>query len=118
MQRTCRYPLLFDQLLKQTPVYDDPESHAEIDKVLSRLRETTAEINRATDRSETKAVSERTWLLQDRLVHPQNVRDNLPCSQDYRQATMSPLTVEYSGSYTQGGTISFTVYDSDNYSAR
>lgn len=74
MQRTCRYPLLFDQLLKETPVCDDPESHAEIEKTLLRLRETTAEINCATDNPELRAMLEKTWILQDRLVWPQQVK--------------------------------------------
>jgi hypothetical protein len=40
----------------------------EIEKVLIRLREATAEINRATDDPRAKAVMEKSWLLQDRLV--------------------------------------------------
>ena len=45
----------------------------EIDSVLARMREVTAEINRATDDSLMKATLERTWLLQDRLVFPKKV---------------------------------------------
>ncbi|KAI1118916.1 Dbl homology domain-containing protein [Nemania sp. NC0429] len=70
IQRICRYPLLFAELLKYTPVCDCPSSHMEIESVLIRLRETTAEINRATDDPGIKASLERTWLLQDRLVFP------------------------------------------------
>ncbi|KAM4059431.1 rhoGEF domain-containing protein [Hirsutella rhossiliensis] len=68
IQRVCKYPLLFAELLKHTPVSDCPNSHMEVDSVLTRLREAMAEINRATDDSLTKATLERTWLLQDRLV--------------------------------------------------
>jgi len=45
----------------------------EIEKVLARLRETTSEINRATDDPRMKATMEKTWLLQDRLV----IRDHV-----------------------------------------
>lgn len=70
MQRICKYPLLFAELLKQTPVVDCPQSHLEIENVLVRLRETTSDINRATDDPQMKVVIERTWLLQDRLEFP------------------------------------------------
>ncbi|KAK6187997.1 transcription factor [Pestalotiopsis sp. IQ-011] len=49
IQRICKYPLLFAELLKHTPVCDCPSSHSEIESVLARLREATSEINRATD---------------------------------------------------------------------
>ncbi|KAK8114263.1 RhoGEF domain-containing protein [Apiospora kogelbergensis] len=70
IQRICRYPLLFAELLKHTPVYDCPNSHAQIEDVLVRLREATAEINRATDDPSVKVTLEKTWLLQDRLMFP------------------------------------------------
>ena len=46
----------------------------EIENILIRLRETTAEINRATDNPGIKASMETTWTLQDRLVLPDRVR--------------------------------------------
>ncbi|KAI0125898.1 hypothetical protein BJ170DRAFT_453118 [Xylariales sp. AK1849] len=70
IQRICKYPLLFAELLKYTPVYDCPNSHAEIENVLVRIREATSEINRATDDPSVKATMEKTWLLQDRLAFP------------------------------------------------
>lgn len=70
IQRICKYPLLFAELLKYTPVCDCPSSHAEIESVLARLREATSEINRATDDPSVKSSMETTWLLQDRLVFP------------------------------------------------
>lgn len=73
IQRVCRYPLLFAELLKFTPVCDCPHSHMEIEATLIRLREATAEINRATDDSRIKATLEKTWILQDRLVFPNQV---------------------------------------------
>ncbi|KAI0417506.1 hypothetical protein F5X98DRAFT_374642 [Xylaria grammica] len=75
IQRICRYPLLFSELLKYTPVCDCPSSHMEIENVLMRLRETTADINRATDDPGIKASLEQTWLLQDRLVFPNQKLD-------------------------------------------
>lgn len=47
----------------------------EIEDTLARLREATAEINRATDDTRIKATLEKTWLLQDRLAFPNQVRD-------------------------------------------
>ncbi|KAL2134898.1 hypothetical protein VTI74DRAFT_10533 [Chaetomium olivicolor] len=70
IQRACKYPLLFSELLKYTPVIDCPYSHMEIENTLIRLREATAEINRATNDSRTKSVLEKTWILQDRLAFP------------------------------------------------
>ncbi|PFH62541.1 hypothetical protein XA68_13123 [Ophiocordyceps unilateralis] len=76
IQRICRYPLLFAELLKYTPVSDCPNSHMEVDSVLMRLREANSEINRATDDSTIKATLERTWILQDRLVFPHRKLDS------------------------------------------
>jgi hypothetical protein len=73
IQRVCRYPLLFAELLKCTPVCDCPHSHMEVEAALVRLREATAEINRATDDTRIKATLEKTWILQDRLVFPNQV---------------------------------------------
>lgn len=47
----------------------------EIENALDRLREATAEINRVTDHPGMKTVLARTWLLQDRLVFPSQVRE-------------------------------------------
>ncbi|KAM7196142.1 hypothetical protein V8F20_007177 [Naviculisporaceae sp. PSN 640] len=68
IQRVCKYPLLFAELLKNTPVIDCPYSHMEVENALIRLREATTEINRATDDVRMKSVLEKTWVLQDRLV--------------------------------------------------
>ena len=73
IQRVCKYPLLFAELLKQTPVCDCPDSHIEIENVLIRLREATTEINRATDDPRMKTTMEKTWLLQDRLAFTEMV---------------------------------------------
>jgi hypothetical protein len=44
-----------------------------VEDVLIRLREATAEINRATDNPRMKATMEKSWLLQDRLIFPDKV---------------------------------------------
>ncbi|EEY19864.1 RSP [Verticillium alfalfae VaMs.102] len=68
IQRMCKYPLLFAELLKYTPVVDDPNSHMEVESALLRLREATAEINRATNDAFMRTTLQKTWILQDRLV--------------------------------------------------
>ncbi|KAK5159655.1 hypothetical protein LTR04_004923 [Oleoguttula sp. CCFEE 6159] len=68
LQRVCKYPLLFKDLCKQTPVYDDPESFAELEKVRYRLEETNREINEAKDDPEKRSLIAASWLLQDRMV--------------------------------------------------
>ncbi|KAI1631555.1 hypothetical protein F4809DRAFT_162956 [Biscogniauxia mediterranea] len=75
IQRICRYPLLFAELLKYTPVCDCPSSHMEIENVLIRLREATSEINRAHNDPSMKVKMEQTWTLQDRLVFPNQKLD-------------------------------------------
>ncbi|KAF2627569.1 hypothetical protein BU25DRAFT_392740 [Macroventuria anomochaeta] len=68
IQRVCKYPLLFDDLCRQTPVCDDPEAHAELEKALFRLQETIREVNKAKDDPKTRRLIDITWQLQDRLV--------------------------------------------------
>ncbi|KAK1600103.1 RhoGEF domain-containing protein [Colletotrichum navitas] len=75
IQRICKYPLLFAELLKYTPVIDCPNSHMEVESALLRLREATAEINRATSDRRMKSTLEKTWILQDRLVFPEQKLD-------------------------------------------
>lgn len=79
VQRICKYPLLFSELLKCTPVCDCPNSHMEVENVLMRLREATAEINRSMNDKGVRSTLEKTWLLQDRLVFPDRVRGSLSC---------------------------------------
>ena len=64
---------MFDDLCRNTPVYDDPEAHAELEKVLSRLQETIREVNKAKDDPKTRRLIEITWLLQDRLEFKEQV---------------------------------------------
>lgn len=67
IQRICKYPLLFLDLHKHTPVVDCPSSHAEVDGALNNFREMVREINLATDDPRVRERIQRRWLLQDRL---------------------------------------------------
>lgn len=71
----CKYPLLFDDLCRNTPVYDDPEAHAELQKALFRFQETIREVNKAKDDPKTRRLIEITWQLQDRLFFPEQVKN-------------------------------------------
>ncbi|KAM5362782.1 hypothetical protein ACJZ2D_012366 [Fusarium nematophilum] len=75
IQRICKYPLLFAELLRCTPVVDCPNSHMEVETALVRLREATAEINRSTANNHMKDALKKTWLLQDRMVFPERRLD-------------------------------------------
>ncbi|KAF5023930.1 hypothetical protein F66182_4010 [Fusarium sp. NRRL 66182] len=68
VKRICKYPLLFAELLRCTPVIDCPNSHMEVETALVRLREATSAINRSTEDDLMKGALEKTWLLQDRIV--------------------------------------------------
>ena len=81
IQRVCKYPLLLQDLCKCTPIVDCPDSYLELDKVLNRMRETTREINRATDDQGARDRIQRTWLLQDRLTFPDSAKDTAPLRQ-------------------------------------
>ena len=73
IQRVCKYPLLFQDLIKHTPVIDCPESYAALEKVYYRLRETAKEINRVTNDEQTRDRIQRSWYLQDLLRFPSGV---------------------------------------------
>ncbi|KAK1239664.1 hypothetical protein MKX07_001118 [Trichoderma sp. CBMAI-0711] len=77
IQRICKYPLLFFELLKCTPISDCPNSHMEIDNTLTRLREATTEINRASNDDQIRVTLEKTWILQDRLAFPDRTDDGV-----------------------------------------
>ncbi|EXJ92670.1 hypothetical protein A1O3_01222 [Capronia epimyces CBS 606.96] len=69
IQRMTRYPLLFDDLLKQTPVADCPSAHIELEATLQCLREVVQTANHATDNRETRVQVQRRWSLQSRLSY-------------------------------------------------
>ncbi|KJR80568.1 uncharacterized protein SPSK_05126 [Sporothrix schenckii 1099-18] len=77
IQRACRYPLLFKELLKATPVYDCPHSHSEIEKALDGLENTARAMNEATDDPLIKSNLQKTWLLEERLRFPSKVSNGI-----------------------------------------
>ncbi|MCJ1476449.1 hypothetical protein MMC13_005115 [Lambiella insularis] len=66
--RVTRYPLLFAELFKNLHVVDCPESRVEVEKVLFRLREIAAQIDKATNDEYARERIQRSWQLQDLLV--------------------------------------------------
>ncbi|KAK4937598.1 hypothetical protein LTR10_021816 [Elasticomyces elasticus] len=69
IQRVTKYPLLFDDLLKQTPVSDCPNAHIEISETLKCLRGIVQSANKATNSHETRVQVQRRWSLQSRLTY-------------------------------------------------
>lgn len=70
IQRICKYPLLFEELYSNTFEIDDACTRKELGELLSRLREVTNEINKATNDQGTQARIQRAWRLQDLLTLP------------------------------------------------
>ncbi|KIX94858.1 uncharacterized protein Z520_09548 [Fonsecaea multimorphosa CBS 102226] len=68
IQRMTKYPLLFDDLLRQTPVADCPTAHSDLEAIMTCLREVVQTVNKATDNHETRAQIQRRWSLQTRLI--------------------------------------------------
>ncbi|OAP64392.1 hypothetical protein AYL99_00364 [Fonsecaea erecta] len=68
IQRMTKYPLLFDDLLRQTPVTDCPNTHSDLEAILTCLREVVQTVNKATDNHETRTQIQRRWSLQTRLI--------------------------------------------------
>ena len=68
IQRLTKYPLLFADLHKSTPVIDCPDSHAEVDTTLRHLRELVREVNYVTDNHTARERVRKRWILQDRLA--------------------------------------------------
>ena len=68
IQRLTKYPLLFAELHKTTPVIDCPVSHADVDLTLQHLRELVRSTNQVTDDRIARERMRKRWLLQDRLA--------------------------------------------------
>ena len=68
IQRLTKYPLLFADLHKCTPVIDCPDSYAEVDLTLQNLRELVRAVNHVTDNHIARERIRKRWLLQDRLA--------------------------------------------------
>jgi hypothetical protein len=69
IQRMTKYPLLFDDLLKHTPVADCPSAQSELQATLVCLREVVDTVNQATDNRDTRNQIQRRWLLQSKLIY-------------------------------------------------
>ncbi|KAJ4322430.1 hypothetical protein N0V94_002417 [Neodidymelliopsis sp. IMI 364377] len=72
-KKALSFPDLLIKPIQRTPVCDDPEAHAELEKALFRLQETVREVNKAKDDPKTRRLIEITWQLQDRLVFQEQV---------------------------------------------
>lgn len=77
IQRLCKYPLLLQDLLRNTPVSDCPSSHDSIRQILETLRILVARINSATGNPVNKDRIQKTILLQGKIdfsddvcIHP------------------------------------------------
>ena len=68
IQRICKYPLLFSELLQNTPVIDGPSAHGTVDNVLMQFRDLVADVNFATDNPAARRQIQRRWLLLERLI--------------------------------------------------
>lgn len=68
IQRLTKYPLLFADLHKSTPVIDCPDSQAEVALTLQCLCELVREVNQATDDHNAREKIRKRWALQDRLA--------------------------------------------------
>ena len=67
VQRFCKYPLFFADLLKHTPVGDDPECATALETVLSRLKGAAQTVNKAATSPLARSFAQKTWLLYERL---------------------------------------------------
>lgn len=80
IQRLTKYPLLLEDLLRQTPVSDCPSTHADIEATIQCLREVVRAANEATNNTEARAQVLRRRSLQSRLnyekvaIRPENHR--------------------------------------------
>ncbi|KAJ5161394.1 hypothetical protein N7492_006786 [Penicillium capsulatum] len=70
IQRLCKYPLLLQDLLRNTPVSDCPTSHDGIRQVVEGLRVLVARINSATGNPVNKDRIQKTIILQNKIVFP------------------------------------------------
>ncbi|KAF8457305.1 hypothetical protein BGX38DRAFT_845034 [Terfezia claveryi] len=68
IQRICKYPLFFTELLRVTPLVDCPKSNAILDRVNFRVRNAVYQLDMAKENSpKVRERLERNWLLQKRL---------------------------------------------------
>lgn len=68
IQRLPRYELLFGDLCKLTPVCDDPNCHAAVERLLHELHRACRRVNEAKDDHANVRTLNTTWLLGERLT--------------------------------------------------
>jgi len=68
IQRLPRYELLFGDLCKLTPVCDDPNCHAAVERLLHELNGACRRVNEAKDDHANVRTLTTTWLLGERLT--------------------------------------------------
>ncbi|KAH1560695.1 hypothetical protein KXX37_002583 [Aspergillus fumigatus] len=73
VQRLCKYELFLRELLKCTPVQDDPLSHDKIKEVLDGLRPTIERVNQANETLKQRELIAKTLLLREKLELPEPV---------------------------------------------
>ncbi|KAH2515928.1 hypothetical protein KXW68_005922 [Aspergillus fumigatus] len=71
VQRLCKYELFLRELLKCTPVQDDPLSHDKIKEVLDGLRPTIERVNQANETLKQRELIAKTLLLREKLELPE-----------------------------------------------
>lgn len=60
--------MLFTELLRATPICDDPDSHETVEKVLYRYKESANEVDRSAEDEKTmRDRMEKTWTIEDRI---------------------------------------------------
>ncbi|GIJ92282.1 hypothetical protein Asppvi_011259 [Aspergillus pseudoviridinutans] len=71
VQRLCKYELFLRELLKCTPIQDDPLSHDKIKEVLDGLRPTIERVNQANETLKQRELIAKTLLLREKLELPE-----------------------------------------------
>jgi hypothetical protein len=73
IQRLPRYELLFGDLCKLTPVYDDPQCHATIERLLQEINKACCRMNEAKENHANVRTLGATWLVGERLTFSSQV---------------------------------------------
>ncbi|KAJ5884724.1 hypothetical protein N7495_009234 [Penicillium taxi] len=87
IQRLCKYSLLLQDLLRNTPISDCPTSHGGIREILESLRVLTSQINAATGNPVKKDFIQKTVRLQQKI----DLSDSLPLRDIYKE--LGPMSL-------------------------
>lgn len=94
IQRICKYPMLFEDLLRQTPVSDCPSAHAEVEAIWQSFKLIVDAVNHATHSQDARTHIHRRWALQARL--------------NFSQVTMAPEELRGLGNIVLCGVLYIT----------